>query len=1165
MPDWTKPQLNAINARNSNILVSAAAGSGKTAVLVERVKRLILDESIDAGIDKLLIVTFTNAAAAEMKNKISKTLYDIIKKEPNNIKALNQLALIPSAKISTIDAFCMNLVRENFFKLDIAQDFNVLDNSQQQIVEQSAIDEIIESHYENESEEFRELVELFSTTKSDENLINEIKQISLYISAQAFPYDWLDEICELYNPGISIDESELKEYVFSEIEFCVSYIKGMIDDCLISLSFDDEMYQKYNDLLQNDLSALELIENCYDSKWDEMKKAIDEAKFSSMPRSPKGYDSEAKQMISNRRNQFKSKDGLINELKLLVSPTSEDFKNDNAFLYPKLKYLCSLVREYNEKMLEIKKEMNAYTFSDIEHFAIDLLFYKDGDEVKRTDIAKELEESFYEILVDEYQDTNAAQDMIFQMLSNGKNRFVVGDIKQSIYRFRLAMPALFNSKKESYDPFGSENSVNQKIILDMNFRSNKGICDFTNFLFSNLLSKRIGDIEYTKEEYLNCGAKYEPDDIPSAQLNVVGVPEEEDADEYEARQIAKLILDKIAAKEQIKEKDETYRDIRFSDFAILFRYTKNRIATYTKVFSEFSIPVVADNKTNLFENNEISILVSLLRVIDNPTRDVALLATLMSVFYGYSAEDIARVRADNRRENLFSSICRDTETFGSFIESIENYRKLASSMSIESFLRYLISSTSYLSLISAMGNAEQRKRNVMKLVEIAHNFDNGESVGITAFMRYLDTVIDSKFNVESASVVHGKENCVTIMSVHQSKGLEFPICILASTAHRYNKTDLSDLVLMNFDKGVGLKINDEERLIRYNSLQYSVIRNMNSCALMSENLRLLYVAVTRAKQQFISFVTLKEPEKHINNLSQKIVGGFISPIVINKIINDGDLLLLTALIHRDGSKLRALCDSKIDFDTAFDFDYKIEFMGDSEEIEAPEVEEIQADESIVSQLEEKLSFRYNGAELSSFASKRSASELDDRERGYLYFAKSKPAFLMKDELTPAQKGTAMHAFMQFCDYKKAKSDLEAEIERLTELSYLSDIQAKSLNRKKLKKLFESDFAKRMFESDRIYREIRVESFVKASELEKTEFDDEILVQGIADCVFEENGELVLVDYKTDYVRDEDELLNQYKMQIGFYVKAISKTLGMPVKEAMLYSFSLDKPCVYKLI
>ncbi|MBR4241853.1 MAG: UvrD-helicase domain-containing protein, partial [Eubacterium sp.] len=1032
-------------------------------------------------------------------------LYEIIKDNPSNIKAANQLALVPSAKICTIDSFCINLVRENFFKLDISQDFSILDNSQQKIIEQNAVDEVVENHYQNGSQEFKEVVELFSTTKNDDNLISEIKQISLYISAQAFPYDWLSDVCEIYNPEIPIDESEVKDYVFSEIEYCVSYIIGVIDDLLIALSPDDELFDKYRAVLEEDLSIAQKIEGCLNSSWDEMKNALDCTSFRSTPYK-RNYESPLKTTLSSRRKQYKE---LIEGLRIMMSPSAEDFRKDNEFLYPKLKYLCEIVREYNEKMLEIKKEMNAYSFSDIEHFAIDLLFYKEGGEIKRTDLERELEESFFEILVDEYQDTNAAQDTLFEMLSNGRNRFMVGDIKQSIYRFRLAMPALFNSKKETFDDYKNSDSINRKIILDRNFRSNSGICDFTNFLFSNLMSKRIGEVDYNSEEYLNCGRNDEQPDIPSAQLHIVDVPEDEDVDEYEARKIAKLILDKIAAKEQIKDGD-SIRNIRFSDFAILFRYPKNRVETYTKVFSEYSIPYTADNKTNIFENNEISVLVSLLRVIDNPSRDVPLLATLMSVFYGYSAEQIARVRADNKKENLYSSICRDKETFGAFIESIDNYRKLASSMSIESFLRQLISSTSYLSLISAMGNAEQRKLNVMKLIDIAHNFDGGENVGITAFMRYLDSVIESGINVDSASVVHGKENSVSIMSVHQSKGLEFPICIFASTAHKYNKSDLSDLVLMNFEKGIGLKVNDEEQLVRYNSLQYSVIKNMNACALMSENLRLLYVAVTRAKEQFISFVSLKGAENHINSLSNNIVGGYISPIVVKKIQNDGDLLLLTALIHRDGAKLRSLCDAKIDFDTDFSFDYKIDISGDVESANSEETEKALPDEKTVEELREKLSFRYERSALSSFASKRSASELDNRERGYAFFAKSKPAFLLKDELTPAQKGTAMHTFMQHCDYDLAKENLENEIERLVDSAQLTEIQAKSLSREKLRSFFESDFAERMFRSDRIYREIRVSSFVKASELENTSFDDVILVQGIADCDFEENGKLALV-------------------------------------------------------
>ena len=1162
MPDWTPQQENAINARNSNILVSAAAGSGKTAVLVQRVINLICDESIDAGIDKLLIVTFTNAAAAEMKNRISSALHDIIKKQPDNINALNQLALIPSAKICTIDSFCINLVRENFFNLNISHDFTILDNSQQLIIEDNAIEEIIEEHYKTENEDFRGLVELLSASKNDNDLIKAVKTVAQYISAQAFPFDWLESVCELYNPDVSIDESEIKKYVFSEIEYIVSYFKSVIDDCLISMDETDEMYEKYCELLESDLQNFISIEKCLNVTWDEMKKAIESISFITMPRSKKGYSGLAKQTVTDRRAQYKD---AVKDIAKLVSASSEEFKKDNEYLYPKLKYLCSLVNEYCNKTLEIKKEMNAFSFSDIEHFAINLLFYKENGEIVRTDLAREYESNFYEILVDEYQDTNSAQDMLFEMLSNGKNRFTVGDVKQSIYRFRLAMPNIFNSKKDSFLSYSPDSdSINQKIILDRNFRSREGICQFTNFVFSNLMSKKIGELDYGEEDYLYCGAKYHKSEIPSAQLNIVEVPEGEDDTEYEARQIANLILSKIRAKEQIKIGDEEYRNIEYSDFAVLLRYTKNRIDTYTKVFSEYSIPVAANNKTNLFENNEISILVSLLRVIDNPSRDIPLLATLMSVFYGYSADDIARVRANNKNENLYSSICRDKETFKKIIEDIDLYRKYASSMSIESFLRQLLSETSYISVISAMGNAEQRKLNVLKFLELAHNFDNGENVGITAFMRYIDSIISSGISVEGASVVNSEENCVSIMSVHQSKGLEFPVCILASSTHKYNQNDLSDLVLMNFEKGIGLKVNDENLLIRYNSLQYDCIKNLNSCASMSENLRLLYVAITRAKEQFISFVSMKNAATHINNLSKKIIGGYISPITVKRITNDADLILLTALIHKDGASLRKLCDGVINCDFDWDFDYKIDFLNDESEAVITEEETVPSNKALVSEIAEKLSFRYNRSQLASFSSKRFASALDERDREFKYFAKSKPAFLSKNDLTPAQRGTAMHAFMQYCDYEGAKNNLEEEISRLQNDAYISDIQANALNREKLNNFFNSSFAQRMFSSDRIYREIKVESFVKASEIENTEFDDEILVQGIADCVFEENGELVLVDYKTDYVKDEIELLDLYKNQIAFYKQAVSKALNMPVKEAMLYSFCLDKPCIYKL-
>jgi ATP-dependent helicase/nuclease subunit A len=1161
MPNWTTAQQSAIDARGSNILVSAAAGSGKTAVLVQRVINMITDENNPVDVDKLLIVTFTNAAAAEMKSRIAKSLNGLLLEQPNNTNIQKQISLLPNAKICTIDSFCMNLVRENFFNLDISQDFKILDNSQQLLIEQNAVDEVVNSLYEEDKEDFKLLVELLSSAKNDSDFSNTVKKINSFIMAQPFPIDWLEGVCESYNPDISIDDSWMKQYVFLQIEYYISFMKEIINSSFESLSTDDELYDGYSDMLNKDLLLVEQIRKALSASWDDMKNVLDNISFSKMP-SKRGYVSESKELIASNRKLMKSI--ITSDIQPIITANSDEYKQDCECLYPALKLLVKIIADYNAKMFEMKKEINSYSFSDIEHFAIQLLFYKNTDgDVVRTNLAKEYEDNFEEILVDEYQDTNSAQDKLFEMLSNGNNRFMVGDVKQSIYRFRLAMPQIFNNKKDSFSDYNeSSKNINQRIILDKNFRSRSGICDYTNFIFSHLMTKKIGELDYTKAEYLNNGAEYESTDIPSAQLKVVTPPEDVDSDEYEAMQVAKLIKDKVKSKEQIKDGDE-YRNVKYSDFAVLFRSTKARMPIFVKVFNDYEIPVISNNKVNLFDNNEVAILVSLLRVIDNPVQDIPLLATLMSVFYGYSADDIARAKVNYKGSNLYASISADKEHFSAFLDDLDKYKKYASSMSVEDFLRQIISDTSYLAVISAMGNCEQRRLNVMKLVDIAKNFDNGDNVGLTAFMRYIDSIINSKLDVESASLSHVGEDAVSLMSIHQSKGLEYPICIFAGTSHKYNTEDLKDLIQLNSDLGIGLKVNNEEGLYRYNSVQYTCIKDKNMSASMSENLRVLYVAITRAKEQFISFITLKDSAKHIDSLGSKIVNNKISPAVAKHISSDGDFLLLCGLIHKDGKVLRDFCSANIIADPLADFKMSIDFLNEIEQPNVVEENKALPDEKLVDEIAKTLEFKYERQSLSGYSSKRTASSLDEKEQNYKFFAKTKPAFLNTEGMTSAQKGTAMHAFMQYCDYNLAKGDLECEIKRLTDSAFITQEQAKSLNRNKLNNLFMSDFAKRMFESDNIYREIKVSTFVPVNELENTDFNDKVLIQGIADCVFEENGELVLVDYKTDKVKSPEELLSLYKNQISFYKKAVAKTLKKPVKQALLYSFCLDKVCVYK--
>lgn len=1161
MVTWTTDQQHAIEARGSNILVSAAAGSGKTAVLVERAVRLITDEADGTDADRLLVVTFTNAAAAEMKSRLSQSLADIIRKHPNNSNALRQLSLLPNAKICTIDSFCMNLVRENFFELDIAQDFTVLDTSQQQLIEQSAIDSIVERLYEEENSDFRALMELLSSPKNDADLIRAVKRIDRYLSAQPFPFDWLEEMATLYDPAVPFDKSVTCLELLGEVERRLDYCDSLIADTLRNLDSDDEMFGAYSVLLTEDSAVLKQLRRSSEKGWNALMKAIGDAAFSRMPRAPKGYASAQKDVLMANRAVYK--DVVQKELPALVCVSEEDIHKDNERLYPLFRALIALVHEYSDTMLAMKKEINAYSFSDIEHFAIELLLKKDGDgTVVRTPLAESLAADFDYILVDEYQDTNALQDLLFRMLSNGKNRFMVGDVKQSIYRFRLAMPQIFTDKKDRYTLYDENSSeTRQKIILDQNFRSRGGICDFTNFVFSLLMSREVGELAYGREEYLNQGTPYPPTEIPSARLCLVETPVGEDKDEYEARLLAAEIVRKVSQKEQIKEKEGT-RNLRFGDIAVLFRSSKTKMPVYAKVFAQYGIPTVSNNRVNLFDNNEVAILVSLLRVIDNPIQDVPLLATLMSVFYGYTADDIAYARVHYKTPNLYGSVCADGERFADFLADLKRYRQYASSMNVESFIRQILSDTSYLSVIAAMGNHEQRRLNVMKLVELAKRFDKGENVGLTAFIRYIDAVTEAKLEVESADIAAGGDDCVTLMSIHKSKGLEYPVVFLAGAAGKYNYDDLKAAVLLNNKLGVGLKVNNEELLYRYNSIQYASIRNKNKYELMSENLRVLYVAVTRAKEQFIAYASYKDVERHIDSMAQKIIGNTIPSYAVKNVQCDGDLLLLCALLHEDGAALRKLTDKQI-FPIASSFRFDVQLADSYTAAEEPVIVVAEADSSLVAAIRDKLSFTYQRSALSGYAAKRTASSLDEKEQSYRFFAKTKPAFLTGDTMTGAERGTAMHTFMEHCDFEKAKADLNGEVAALTKAGLLSERQASSLNREKLCAFFDSALASRILHADTLFREMKISSFVPLNELEETEFTEPVLVQGIADCVFEEDGALVLVDYKTDNVKTDEELLALYQRQITFYREAVSRTLGKPVKEAMLYSFALSRPCLYK--
>lgn len=1162
MPRWTPAQSDAINARNSNILVSAAAGSGKTAVLVERVLKIITDKNDPVNVDRLLCVTFTNAAAAEMKSRIASRLESMIREDPSDINAQRQMSLLPSAKLCTVDSFCLNLVKENFFKLGLSQDFTVLDEAELNMLEENAINTALDSFYEEGAPEFLKLTELLSSPKDDRALISNVKKIRNYIYAQPFPHKWLRDMAELYDPAVPLKESVWYPHLIDEIKYALEFGKTLIAECMDLLDEGDELFEKYSNNLNDDLRIYDTLLNSIDGGWDALVSAFGSVKFTTLA-SKRNYVSPIKADLSAKRETYKSI--VKKDLKPFFCAMADDHRNDMQELYPVLIKLCELVEAVDTELFALKEERNGYSFADIEHFAINLLADTDenGKPVK-SELAVDLTNNFYEILVDEYQDTNEAQGLIYELLSNGHNCFTVGDVKQSIYRFRLAMPHIFIGMRNEYKPYGEASDKGSKIIFDRNFRSRKSICDYVNYVFSAFMSERAGEIDYNEDEFLNYGADYEDKNITAAQIKILTNTKGDDFDKNEAIYIANTILKKIKDKELVRD-GNAYRPIRFGDFAILFRYPRKHIEAYNEVLTSFGIPVICENSSNLFESNEIKILLSLLRVIDNPMQDIPLLSVMMSPLYGFTADELAEIKNEsNQKSSLYVSVVNSkSDKVKRFLEEIDMLSKLVLTMSVSYFIRYVCEYKSVYAFVNALGNGEQRCRNIGRLIDFAAAFDATDSVGLTSFIRYVDKVAESDRGIASASLNPSAENAVTIMSVHHSKGLEFPVVILAGAQRKYNETDLNEKLLLNPFLGIGVKVHNEEKLYDYSTIPHAVVKSKNRSALLSENLRVLYVAMTRAKEQFISFVTLDDPESKINKLASMINGGAVSPYLCSRIKYDGDFLMLAALLHQDGGELRKYTEIGIKT-VAADFPLDVEIIDSVDDIAESEPEEKAVpSEIVIAQIREKLSYNYENSALSREAAKRTASGLDESVKNFDYFASAKPAFMNDGEMTPAEKGTAMHAFMQYCDYVGAKNDLEAEIARLAQNAFITQAQADCLNREELMALFKSDFAERLFKSDKIYRELKVSSFVKLRDIGDIDSDEEVLIQGISDCVFEENGELVLVDYKTDRVKSENQLLSMYENQIAFYKKAVAKTLGKNVKEALLYSFSLSKVCRYK--
>ncbi len=1162
---WTDNQKLAINARDGDVLVSAAAGSGKTAVLVERVLRMLTDPNNPVPIDRLLIVTYTRAAAAQLKDRINTKLSELILAHPDNRFYRRQLVMLSRAHISTVDSFCSDICREFFHEIDIKRDYKIAEQGQLSVLSSQALEETLNQLYEERNPDFYELVKCFSNSKSDRGLGENILKLYEFLRSHPFFDLWLDEKLSYYTDFTSAADSIWGKVILKNAKRIIEYGRTLCEKTIETAEEEPELMSKVSTLLYKDKNYFDALNTAIDIKsWDEIRDLV--YSFETGVLSARGFkEHPVKLKVAANRDILKS---CVAELKDLFEGSEQRCVDDIKALQPVVSQMFRCVRVYHEKYSSLKAAKNLADFSDVEHWALELLVRLNGNTPDFTETAKLIASRFDSVLVDEYQDANEVQDLIFKAVSKESNLFIVGDAKQSIYAFRQAMPEIFINRKDTY-PLYSEKSDTYpaKIMLEKNFRSRVELTDYVNFVFDRLMTKEAGDIDYSNGEGLVSGATYTPTDVPCAELNLIDADSFDDEDNItlEAQHIASVIYSELA-NTTVKDGDSV-RKCTFGDIAILLRSGKKNSSLYVRELEKFGIPATFESTSSFFDLPEIKLTLSILRIIDNPAQDIPLLSAMLSPMFGFTADDLAKIRADYKKGSFYGAVVKASEEKNSkaesFIETINTLRTIAVTMTAEDFINTLYERLGITSVCACMGG-EKAVNNLRMLTEYAAGYEKGMSKGLNAFVSYLDKLIESGSDLTAAEG-GGDDilNAVRLMTVHSSKGLEFPICILAGT-HKKFSTDTSDNVLLHSHLGFAAKRRDKIMGASFNTFARKALAMEKKQSEMSEELRVLYVALTRAKEKLIMTAVKKNTCKYLSTLAGKLVNGdTISPYIVSGAKSICDWLMMTALLHKNGSLLRGIAN-------ADDLEYSnnssmlcvkviddINFADSDGEV----VSEVTYDsdaEDIDRLLDKRFNFVYPHQELCSLPLKVTASELSNMESGKTFDKiLSKPKFLSSSELTAAEKGTAMHKFLQFASFDLARADLELEVNRLTDIR-LTPQEAESLDLIKLRRFIESDIVTDAINNPS-YREYRFTVNIPANLTGLTEdTETSVILQGAVDLLIIKDNQITIVDYKTDRVSSTDILLKRYFKQLSLYKEAVSACFELPVSRCLIYSIHLGE-------
>ena len=1228
---WTKEQSKVISLRGRNILVSAAAGSGKTAVLVQRILAKIMDKEQPVDIDRLLIMTFTRAAAGEMRERISRALESALYDDPDNEHLQKQMTLIHTAQITTIDGFCAYIIRNYFHLIGLDPGYRTADEGELKLLKEDVLKELIEDYYARDEEKYNGFVECYAAGKTDEGIKELI--LNIYDAAMSNPYprEWLDECAHAYEisdiNGIKNAKwmKLLWECVGEELEEAVSLAEEAKNICL-----QPGGPYLYEEALDSDLLFLSSLRaKAAQEDYDAVAAMLKKPSFARLSsKKAEAVEERKKEQVKSLRDDEKA---ILKEMGArYFQSTQEQILEAMKCCREPIEMLVELTSSFMERFAEKKREKNLLDFTDMEHFALEILMTKDGETYTMSQAARELSEKYDEVLVDEYQDSNLVQELLTTCVSGWvrqkNNIFMVGDVKQSIYRFRLARPELFMEKYKSYT---LEDSDTQRIDLHKNFRSRPQVLESVNYIFRQVMGEDLGGIRYDDAAALYPGAAFpegEDEEFVKTEVLLVEKDGEEledelggqTAQELEALAIAHKIRSMVGTEKVLDKETGAYRALEYGDIVILLRTAYGWAETFGEVLSSQGIPSYTASKTGYFSALEVVTVLNYLKVCDNPLQDIPLAGVLRSPIVGCSSQELAMVRSECPGGMLYESVCSYVqdgqlelfpaedgsgalkEKLNNFLETLGRIRDMAAYTPVHQLILYVLRETGYGNYARALPGGAQRSANLSMLVEKAMDYEKTSYRGLFNFIRYIEHLQKYEVDYGEVNLSGAGAGSVQIMTVHKSKGLEFPVVFAAGMGKQFNFQDMNARLLIHPELGLGADAILPEKRVIASTVYKQMIRRQLLKESLGEELRVLYVALTRAKEKLIMTGTISKLEKQLISLSRfqdkeeellpvgvrlkaRNYWSYVLPALARNRCMTGLYEIYGIPVNRRNPFYEGSAEFEVMAVTAGELTedeilYQVGSQIEEHTLKSWDCEKVY-DEEVRKEIEERFGFCYPYGYLRDIPVKVSVSELkkrsyhsDEEQEESVFFEPDVipliPRFMeeQEEEFTGAARGTAYHRLMECLDYGRTDTDedIRVQIQTLLEQKKLMEAEAECISVGDISMFLDSALGRRMREAAlgrRLYREQPFVISRRASEIDPAWSGEEtVLVQGIIDAYFLEGDEIVLVDYKTDHVRpgEERRLVELYHVQLEDYAQALERMTQRRVKETFIYSFTLGK-------